>query len=140
MPSGSGTATEGQHRDQAAKSASKVRGLESLAAEATKIPQAPGETGEVSPFPPYRTEYLWRLFIDVGSCRGINESGPQPISWSELDAWGRVNGLNLTSYEVEAIRKLDSRYLKIVGDHRRQRMEEMRRDAETSRQRAKVRR
>lgn len=55
--------------------------------------------------------YLWRQFTSLHRARTSNGWGPNPITWSELDAYCRLTGVQLDPWEVEAIRALDEAFL-----------------------------
>ena len=68
---------------------------------------------EVAPAPvlPAALSYLWNHFAMLHRCRGNNGFGPNPISWSEMQAYCYMTGARLAPWEVEAIRLLDDEFL-----------------------------
>ena len=60
---------------------------------------------------PKGCEELWRVFNELHSCRGSNGWGPNRITYGDIDAFQRVTGIRLKSWELEAIRKADRAYL-----------------------------
>ncbi len=62
-------------------------------------------SGEYSPqaqLPSIQASYLIDLVFEVGICQP-NGFGLSPISWSDLDAWSRIKGIHLSSYEGSMI-------------------------------------
>lgn len=53
--------------------------------------------------------YLLGLFFDSGQCLATGQ-GLVPLTWQEIDAWIRVNRLELTLWEIETISKMSSAY------------------------------
>lgn len=49
------------------------------------------------------------LFFDSGQAISTG-MGLVPISWVEMDAWIRVNSLELTLWEIETIKKMSEAY------------------------------
>lgn len=56
-------------------------------------------------------ETLWSDFLELHSSRGSNGFGPSRITFTDIDAWQRVNGVKLRPWQVEAIRRADNAYL-----------------------------
>ncbi len=52
--------------------------------------------------------YLWSWFSEVSGARGM---GAPAISHLEIEAWARMKGLELTMFEVKAIRALDNVFM-----------------------------
>jgi hypothetical protein len=50
---------------------------------------------------------VWDVWQQLCLARGGNGFGPNPIGWVELDAWQRLTGQNLTSWECETVVILD---------------------------------
>ena len=65
---------------------------------------------KVEPLPDFLA-YLWQHYNQLTSKRSYNESGPNSISWSDIDAWCRVNKLNLLKWELELIAALDTAFI-----------------------------
>lgn len=55
--------------------------------------------------------YLWELFFEITSARGANGFGLNPLGWHDLEAWQRVAGERLTSFERGTLLALDRLYL-----------------------------
>ena len=67
--------------------------------------QRPGDLDGVDP--PESLFYLWGWFCQLHGQRGSNGFGPNGISFSELDAWGRLTATALTPFEVDTLIALD---------------------------------
>lgn len=66
------------------------------------------------PPPPYELEYLWSMFIDL--CTGRTGGlGPNPLQWTDIDAYSRVYGITFQHWELKAIKLLDALWMKTVG-------------------------
>ena len=74
-----------------------------------------GETPDAllcAPELPDGCEALWDDFRELHACRGMGFSAPSRITYTDLDAFQRVSGTALSSWELEAIRKADNEYLR----------------------------
>lgn len=60
---------------------------------------------------PFGCEQLWKDFLDLHSARASTGFGPARISYTDLDAFQRVNNVRLSAWQIEAIRKADNAYL-----------------------------
>jgi hypothetical protein len=67
---------------------------------------------------PKGCEQVLADFMDLHGCRTSTGFGPAPISYLELDAWQRVNGLRLEAWEIDAIRAADEAYMAYVAKGR----------------------
>lgn len=56
------------------------------------------------PEPPRETLHVWGMFADLSQARGPS----QPISYSEMEAYGRLTGMMPTPWEAEQIKRLDA--------------------------------
>ena len=65
---------------------------------------------------PELMEFVWSAFLSLNAARGQGYSGPMPISFSEISAWKELTGNQLSTWEVEAIKKIDSLYVRIIND------------------------
>jgi hypothetical protein len=73
-----------------------------------------------APSIPSGCEELWPIFNQLHACRGSNGFGPSRISFVDLDAWQRLNGVRLRPWEIEAIRHADGAYLARVAERLKQ--------------------
>lgn len=60
---------------------------------------------------PAGLELLWDDFLELHSARGSTGFGPARITFVDIDAWQRVNGVTLRPWQIEAIRRADNAYL-----------------------------
>jgi hypothetical protein len=60
--------------------------------------------------------YLYRWWLELHSARGGNGFGPEPISYTELDAWARLTRRSPTAEEVTALRTMDDAYLSMYAE------------------------
>jgi hypothetical protein len=67
--------------------------------------------------PPLRSEFyhIWNIFAELNHCRGSTGFGPAPISYTDIAAYGKLMGVDLTPFEVRAIRSLDNVYLETTS-------------------------
>lgn len=70
--------------------------------------EGPGEPDELL------TEPL-ALFNELHASRTSNGFGMNPISWVEIEAYGRVRGLALTGWEVALVRRMDAALMDAVA-------------------------
>lgn len=70
--------------------------------------------GESSPFlvlPDVAdADYIVKLWHESGTVMS-GASGPTALNWQELKAWREENDLELTNYEVDAIRRMSIEYV-----------------------------
>lgn len=50
---------------------------------------------------------LWRVFIRLSEARAYSPIGPNPISFSEIDAWCRLMNVPLQPHHVSILRAMD---------------------------------
>lgn len=60
---------------------------------------------------PKGAKQLWDEFLQLHGSRGSSGWGPQRITFVDIDAWQRVNGVTFEPWEISAIRKLDDIWL-----------------------------
>lgn len=92
-----------------------VGGGASLSAHYDAVARATGKTVK-PPELPTPLRYLWNHFAMLHRARGGNGFGPNPLSWSEINAYCQLNRTSLTSWELEALRLLDDAYLMSTVD------------------------
>ena len=63
------------------------------------IPQEP-------PFPD-SLGYLWDWYEELAYSRSSSGFGPNPITYVDIEAWGRLCSVDLSRWEVQTIRILD---------------------------------
>jgi hypothetical protein len=64
-----------------------------------------------APSLPEGTAPLWRDFLALHGCRGSSGMGPLRISWMDLDAYQRVQGIRFAPWEIEALRRADNAFM-----------------------------
>lgn len=69
----------------------------------------------VGPEFPEEMLHVWSAFLSLNGTRSAGFSGPLPISYSEMKSWMELTGNYLSPWEVEAIKKLDAVYMKVVN-------------------------
>ncbi len=67
---------------------------------------------------------VWHLFMDLSMGRQISQAGMQPILWSELEAFGRLRGVEMTPALVFLFRRLESVLLKFSADQMKKSLRE----------------
>ena len=55
--------------------------------------------------------HVWSAFVHISNGRSAGFSGPNPIQYSEIKAWCELTGTPLSSWHVEIIKLLDSKYI-----------------------------
>lgn len=55
--------------------------------------------------------YVWSSFVSLNSARTGGFSGPNPITYQEIQAWKELTNAPITPREVDAIKRLDKAYL-----------------------------
>jgi len=65
--------------------------------------------------PPLEGLYLWEWFWDLHQGRQAGMSGPASISWLDIQAWARLNLVELEPWELQAIRAMDTAYLRAAS-------------------------
>lgn len=69
------------------------------------------ELDNVPPLPPLAA-HVWGYFTDLARCRNYAGMGsPLPISYRDIEAWGRVTGNTLAPWELRAVLQLDAAFL-----------------------------
>ena len=63
---------------------------------------------------PQLLSHVWSAFCRLSNSRSAGFSGPNSISYLEIQAWKEVTGTPLKSWEVEAVKRLDAVYLGVA--------------------------
>jgi hypothetical protein len=69
------------------------------------------------PCPP-ELVYVLTWFYELAAARGSSGFGLNPISYSEIDAWARLSGIEIDSSEVALVRLVDAAFLRSLTDGR----------------------
>lgn len=64
---------------------------------------------------PESCSLLWSQFLDLHGCRGSTIAGPAKVTFTDIDAFERVNRFKFDPWEIDAIRRADSEYLAQVA-------------------------
>ena len=57
--------------------------------------------------------HIWSAFITLSNSRTAGFSGPNPLTYTEIQAWMNLTNQVLSPRDIEAIIKLDFVYLKV---------------------------
>jgi hypothetical protein len=68
---------------------------------------------------PVEAAHIWGWFHELHAARSNNGYGPNPISYTEIAAWGKLTGIRLREHEVRAIRNIDLVYLGVEAEGER---------------------
>lgn len=80
---------------------------------------------------PAALEHLWEWFCELSASRSGNGGGPNPIAFTEIEAWIRLTGRAVQPRDVRAILRIDQAYFTTLADQDRRR--EAARRAQTAR-------
>jgi len=67
-----------------------------------------------TPFP-MLLSHVWSAFISLNSSRSSGFNGPAPISYEQIKAWKELTGASILPWEIEAIKRVDSQYLRVTN-------------------------
>jgi hypothetical protein len=86
----------------------------------TRFQQATGKAHPdlTPPDVPAEAGHVWRWFMDLNNGR---QAGDLPLTWEAVDAWARLTGRSLTAWEVDALRRMDTAWLRAGAEERRRR-------------------
>lgn len=73
----------------------------------------------IGPDFPEEVLHVWSAFLFLSETRAAGFSGPLPITYSEIKSWTELTGNYLSPWEVEAVKKLDAVYMRVVNKHGR---------------------
>lgn len=76
--------------------------------------------------PPEDAEYLWQWFCRL-SGRRQSGMGPAPISWPQMEAFFRCQGVTPDDWEMRALELLDNAWLAAMSEQATAREGNMRR-------------
>lgn len=71
------------------------------------------EAGVDVDWPELKLQYLFEYLMRIGPCFNTG-MGQEPLNWTELEAWQKVNGITLTPWELSIIRKASIVYVEQV--------------------------
>jgi len=64
---------------------------------------------------PFLVQHLWVAFLSLSSGRTAGFSGPNPITYEQILAWKELTQTPLSPREVDAIKRLDLVYLRVMN-------------------------
>lgn len=59
--------------------------------------------------------HIWSVFCVLNSARTAGFSGPNPITYTEIQAWKELTETPLTPWELQVIKRLDQVYLRTAN-------------------------
>lgn len=59
--------------------------------------------------------HLWSAFCSLNSARTAGFSGPNPITYTELQAWKELTETPLSSWDIQVLKRLDQVYLRTAN-------------------------
>lgn len=68
---------------------------------------------------PPAAEHIWAWFLALDAGRGSSGFGPEPIGWAELEAFGRLQGVQMSALEAGWIRALDRAALAAAAEKKK---------------------
>jgi len=66
-------------------------------------------------FPDVAT-YVWEIFMHLHSGRTYGMSGANPLTWEGIQAWCNLNGIVLSSWELETVKALDTTWVRTMNE------------------------
>lgn len=51
--------------------------------------------------------YLWQWYMELRAARQFSEGEILPLQYSEIEAWSRLSGNEVTQFDVRVLKKLD---------------------------------
>lgn len=70
---------------------------------------------------PAAFQHIWDWFCELSAARSGNGAGPNPIAWTEIEAWARLTGRLISPRDVQAIAALDQAYFTELSEQERRR-------------------
>lgn len=93
--------------------------LRQAAKSGARVPEA--ATAPLVEPPPAGFEFVWSVFLDLNTGRQ-GGMGPLPIAWSDVEAYCRMTGVRLEEWELNAVRRLDAKWLEVTNGHMKDEM------------------
>jgi hypothetical protein len=62
---------------------------------------------------PNLLSHVWSFFLQLHQSRTMGFSGPNPITYSEMESWVNLTNNKLHPYDVGIIKRLDSLYMQV---------------------------
>jgi|TARA_R100001463_G_scaffold132784_1_gene193707 hypothetical protein len=57
--------------------------------------------------------HIWSAFVTLSNSRTAGFSGANPLSYEQIKAWKDLTATPISTWEVEAIKRLDEVYMKV---------------------------
>jgi hypothetical protein len=70
---------------------------------------------------PAALSHIWEWFCELSGARSGNGGGPNPIAYTEIEAWARVTGRLIAPRDVHGIMALDSAFFAQLAEQDRKR-------------------
>lgn len=82
------------------------------------VAEKTGEVPEELCGPPFPDRYghIWSAFTEIHAGRSYSANGPNPLSWTDIDAWNRLFSQDLKDWEIRAIKALDLVWLRTMNE------------------------
>jgi hypothetical protein len=64
---------------------------------------------------PSLVSHIWSAFISLSQSRSAGFNGPNPITYEQIKAWKDLTETPLDAREVEAVKSLDSVYMRTAN-------------------------
>ncbi|HEY9819107.1 MAG TPA: hypothetical protein V6D20_25340 [Candidatus Obscuribacterales bacterium] len=64
---------------------------------------------------PSEVSHIWSAFILLNQSRTAGLNGPNPITYEQIKAWKELTETPISAWEIEAIRKLDTVFLRVLN-------------------------
>lgn len=83
-----------------------------------QVARIKGETPEelIGPEFPEVTRHIWDVFLSMHLGRSYGMSGPNPLTWEGIAAWCNLNGIVLSSWELETVKALDMAWIRVANE------------------------
>lgn len=65
---------------------------------------------------PKPLSHVWSFFLELHSARTAGFSGPNPITFSEMEAWSKLTHQPINPFDVAVIKQIDNTYLRATSN------------------------
>ena len=52
-------------------------------------------------------QYIWGWFCDLSGGRGYSETGPGPLTYTEIKAWSELTKQKPEAWEIKTLKRID---------------------------------
>ena len=56
-------------------------------------------------------QYMWGWFCDLSGGRGYSETGPAPLTYTEIKAWAELTKQDPEAWEIEVLKRIDRTFI-----------------------------